>query len=364
MFKFTAQLTKNDWVSLAAFAALAIAFALSLNVSLWFPLLVIFLAMGVSAAVHNAEVIAARVGPSYGTLILAVSVTIIEVALILSLMENQTQDSPTIARDTVFAAIMIVTNGILGISILLGGIKYKELGFQPMGTSALLAVLAVLSILTLVIPNFTTSTPGPTYSAGQLVFVSFASLILYGALVWAQTHSHKSFFEAFDHSQTLKQTVSPLRPTQSRAILSFIGLLFSLVAVVGLAKLLSPVIESSIQAMGAPKAVVGIVIALLVLAPEAFAALNAAKTNQLQTSLNLALGSGVASIALTIPAVSIYSLLSEAPLTLGLDAKGIIFLSLTFLSGCYTFASGRTTALHGLVHLVILASYLAISFMP
>ena len=359
---FLKQVTKNDWVSLLSFTALILSLCLSLNASVWFPLLVLFLAMGVSASVHNAEVIADRLGPSIGTIILAVSVTIIEVALIISLMGNQTADSPTIARDTVFAAIMIVTNGILGICILLGGLKYKELGFQPMGTSALLGVLAVLSFLTLTLPNFTTSTPGPTYSFGQLVFVSVASLSLYGALVWAQTQSHKSFFAVEEQSKA--SNLISQKPSQTRVLISFVGLIMSLIAVVGLAKLLSPVIESSIHSVGAPKAVVGIIIALLVLAPEAFAAMSAAKTNQLQTSLNLALGSGVASIALTIPAVSLYSLMSEDPLTLGLDAKGIIFLSLTFLAGSYTFASGKTTALHGLVHLVILASYLAISFMP
>lgn len=355
-------LTSNDAVSAFSFLVLLSSFVFSFDSTFALLVAAFFLAAGISSAVHHAEVIAHRLGPSLGTLILALSVTIIEVALIVSLMGNDTPDSATIARDTVFAAIMIVTNGIIGICIILGGLKHKELNFQTMGTTALLGVLTVLSTLTLVLPNFTETTPGPTYGAGQLIFASVASLVLYSALVWAQTKSHKSFFEAQTNED--RNGKSHDTPRLMRAIFSFLGLLLSLVAVVGLAKLLSPAIESTITQLGAPKAVVGIVVALLVLAPETFAAVNAAKTNQLQTSLNLALGSGAASIALTIPAVSVYSLTSGKPLSLGLDPKGMIFLMLTFIAGSFTFSAGRTTALHGLVHLAILASYLAIAFMP
>lgn len=366
MKKYLNQLTSNDWVSFLSFLVLVGSLVFDLSPAVLYPTAALFLALGISSSVHNAEIIAFRVGPSLGTLILALSVTIIEVALIVSLMGNDSPDTVTVARDTVFAAIMIVTNGIIGVCIMLGGLRHKELSFQSMGTTALLGVLAVLSALTLVLPNFTTSTMGPTYGPGQLIFVSVASLGLYGALVWAQTKSHKSFFEANEFVEHADGTgpENPTAPSLRRAVLSFVGLLLSLVAVVGLAKLLSPAIESTIAAIGAPKAVVGILVALLVLAPETFAAVNAAKTNQLQTSLNLALGSGAASIALTIPVVSVYSLMTSKPLTLGLDAKGIVFLILTFLAGCFTFGSGRTTALHGLVHLTILAAYLAISFMP
>lgn len=357
----TKNLETNDLLAIVCFSALISTLFLPLNGGLIAFVAVLFLAVGISSAVHSAEVIADRVGPSLGTLILALSVTVIEVGLIVSLMSNQTADSPQIARDTVFAALMIVTNGIIGISILIGGLKHKELSFHALGTSALLGVLAVLATLTLVLPHFTTSSPGPTYSTGQLIFASVTSLALYGALVWSQTRSHKSFFEAPEasSSKSTKQT-----PSKTRAGMSFISLLLSLTAVVGLAKILSPHIEGAITAIGAPKTIVGIIIALLVLAPESLAAMKAAKINQLQTSLNLALGSGAASIALTIPAVSFYSIVFDQPLTLGLDSKGLIFLILTFLAGSFTFGSGRTTSLHGLVHLVIMASYLAISFMP
>ncbi len=354
-------LTSNDWLSLISFLVLIIANLGPIGGGAAPFLAIIFLATAVSCAVHSAGVIAERLGPSLGSLILALSVTIIEVALILSLMGNESVSSSQIARDTVFSALMIVTNGIIGACILLGGIKHKELSFQSVGTTALLGVLAVLSALTLILPIYTTTTSSGTYSSGQLIYASFTSLFLYGALVWAQTKSHKNFFAASENSQNRQQ---PTLPSKTRTIISFISLLLSLTTVVGLSKILSPNIESTIAAFGAPKTVVGIVIAILVLAPETLAAMNAAKINQLQTSLNLALGSGAASIALTIPAVSLYSIMYDKPLTLGLDPKGIVFLMLTFITAGLTFGSGKTTSLHGLIHLMIMISYLAISIMP
>jgi Ca2+:H+ antiporter len=358
------NLTTNDAVSLISFLVFLSSFFISFNSAFWIALAATFLAAAISAAVHNAEVIAEKLGPSMGTLILALSVTVIEVALIVNLMGNGSEGGASIARDTVYATIMIVTNGIIGFCILLGGLKHKELGFQSIGTSSLLSVLAVLSAVTLVLPNFTVSTVGPTYGPSQLIFVSVASIFLYGALVWAQTKSHKSFFEALSEQEKKDLENSNLAPSNFRALVSFVGLVVSLIAVVGLAKILSPTIESVVASLGAPKSVVGIIIALLVLGPETFAAVNAAKTNQLQTSLNLALGSGAASIALTIPAVSIYSLVTSSPLNLGLDGKSMIFLILTFIAASFTFGNGKTTALNGVTHLVILASYIAMAFMP
>lgn len=324
----------------------------------------IFLGLGISSSVHNAEVIAKRIGPSLGTLVLALSVTIIEVALIFNLMKSNPNTAATLARDTVFAAIMIVTNGIAGISILLGGLKHKELGFQPLGTSSLMAILTTLSFITMVLPNFTTTTAGPTYSSAQLVFVSVFALAIYFALVWAQTRTHKDYFVGISKEQFQKLEIEEYVPTRIKAIFSFIGLIISLIVVVGLAKVLSPSISEMVVFVGAPQSAVGIVVALLVLAPETLAALNSAKANQIQTSFNLALGSGAASIALTIPVVTIYSILTGQSLSLGLDPKSIAFLALTFMAGSFTFGSGRTTALNGVVHLIILFSYLVFSFIP
>ncbi|MFN3453830.1 MAG: calcium:proton antiporter, partial [Pseudobdellovibrio sp.] len=347
--KLTQQLGMNDLLSVLAFGALLISLIFPSSNVFYTAMIALFLGVGISTAVHSAEVIAQRVGPALGTLILALAVTIIEVALIVSLMNNKAEGASMIARDTVFAAIMIVTNGIIGVCIFVGGLRHKELTFQKMGTSALLAVLVVLSVLTLVLPNFTTSAQGPYYTPGQLIFASVASILLYGSLVFAQTKSHKNYFEAITEAEREILEENLEMPTKTRSMLSFVTLILSLVAVVGLAKILSPSIEAAITAIGAPKAVVGIVVALLVLAPETLAAVNAARINQLQTSLNLALGSGAASIALTIPVVSIYSLVTEQNLTLGLDPKNLIFLILTFLAGSMTVGVGRSTALHGIV---------------
>lgn len=354
----------HDYLAFSALAVFIAALFFQNTSTLASGVFALFLAVAISAAVHNAEVIAHRLGPSLGTLVLALSVTIIEVALIVALMGSASPEASTVARDTIFAAVMIVTNGILGVCILLGGMKHKELVFQSMGTSALMAVLATLSVLIFVLPNYTTTTAGPTYSANQLVFVSVASLLLYGALVWAQTKSHKSYFEPLEASQMKDLENANYVPTKARAILSFGMLFVSLVTVVGLAKLLSPSIEQGVAALGAPRVVVGIVIALLVLAPETLAAINAAKVNQLQTSLNLALGSGAASIALTIPVVSVYSILAMKDLSLGLDPKSTAFLVITFLAGSFTLGGGRATTLHGIVHLTIMAAYIALSFLP
>lgn len=333
------------------------------QVNTWVVVVAItFLGLAVVTAVHHAEVVATRVGASLGALILALSVTVIEVGLIVALMTNDTPESALVARDTIFSAVIIVTNGIIGVCLLLGGLKHRELGFNASGTTSLLTVLAVLSGLTMVMPNYTTSTSGPTYNTPQLIFVSAASLLMYASLVYSQTKSHKEYFEvAVDPADPVSHHPTP---SKRLAWVSFASLLVSLIAVIGLAKLLSPSIESGISAMGAPRATVGIVIALLVLLPESWAAVSAARVNQTQTSLNLALGSGAASIALTIPVVSIFSIMTGRNLMLGLDSKGIAFLVLTFIACGFTLGRGRATALAGLIHLILLFAFIALSFIP
>lgn len=320
------------------------------------------LALAVMTSVHHAEVIAHRIGPSLGALVLALSVTVIEVGLIVSMMTNDTPDSAIVARDTVFSAVVIVTNGIMGVCLLLGGLRHKELGFHAGGSNSLLSVLAVLSGLTLVLPTFTTSSEGGTFNAAQLIFASGASLLLYGCLVFSQTRSHRDYFEPTPIVG--EERDEHARPSRNAAIVSFVCLMLSLGSVIGFAKTLSPSIEAGITAIGAPRATVGIVIALLVLLPETWAAISAARINQLQTSLNLALGSGAASIALTIPVVSAFALATDRPLTLGLDAKNIAFLTITFVTSGLTLGRGSTTALQGLIHLVLLLAFLAFAFVP
>lgn len=339
-----------------------VVFSLGTSSAFMLAIAVGFLGVAVMTAVHHAEVIALRVGPSLGALILALAVTVIEVGLIVSLMTNDTADSAVVARDTVFSAVIIVTNGIVGVCLLLGGLRFRELNFHVQGASSLLAILAVLSGITMVLPNYTTSTAGSTYSTGQLIFVSSACLLLYALLVYFQTKTHKDYFEVTEVPS--EDAEGSPTPSLRRTILSFVCLVISLGAVIGLAKALSPAIETGVTALNAPRAAVGIVIALLVLLPEMWAAISAARANQLQTSLNLALGSGAASIALTIPVVSVFSIMTNRTLTLGLDPKGTAFLLMTFIVGGLTLGTGRTTALQGATHLVLMLAYLVMSFIP
>jgi Ca2+:H+ antiporter len=315
----------------------------------------------VFAAVYHAEVVAHRVGEPFGTLVLALAVTIIEVALIVSIMMAGKGDTAGLARDTVFAAVMIVCNGIVGLCLLSGGVRHHEQGFQVAGANAALAVLAALTTLTLVLPNFTTSAAGPVFSTSQLVFSGVISLVLYGSFVFIQTIRHRDYFLPDEDGN--EEAHAP--PPSGRAALASAGLLLaSLVAVVGLAKVLTPIVEEGVAQAGAPKTVVGIIIAALVLLPEGLAALRAARLNRLQTSMNLALGSALASIGLTIPAVAVVSIVLGQPLALGLGVKEEILLALTLLVGVITLGTGRTTVLQGIVHLVIFAAFLFLAVVP
>lgn len=361
----TKLIEKSDVVSLLSVPALVVVAVLGTGSPVWTLFALGVLGAAVATAVHHAEVIAFRVGATLGAVVLALAVTVIEVGLIVSMMTNDTPESATVARDTVFAAVIIVTNGILGVCLLLGGLRHRELEFHAGGTSALLAVLGVLSGLTLVLPNYTTSTAGPTYSPSQLVFASVASLALYGCLLFAQTKTHKDYYQPVATTpDAIAHEGQHPRPSLPKAWINFGSLTLSLVSVIGLAKTLSPAIESGVAAVGAPRSTIGIVIALLVLAPETLAAVAAARHNMLQTSLNLALGSGAASIALTIPVVGTFALLTGRPLVLGLEPKNVTFIVLTFVTGGLTLGRGSSTALQGLIHLVLLGAFLALSFVP
>jgi Ca2+:H+ antiporter len=323
----------------------------------------IALAVAVATAVHHAEVVAHRVGEPFGTIVLALAVTVIEVGLIVMLMLAGGPGASALARDTVFAAVMIVSNGILGVCLLVGGLRHGEQSFHIQGASSLFAVLAVLVTLTLVLPAFTTTTPGPTYSVGQLAFAGFASLGLYIVFLFVQAIRHRDYFlpVSTEGDATLDHATPP---SVRRAWASFALLLVSLVAVIGLAKALAPFIESAVAHAGVPPAIVGLVIALLVLLPETVAAVRAASANRLQTSLNLALGSGLATIGLTIPTIAALSIWLERPLILGLDPTGLVLLMLTFVVGTLTLGPGRTTVLQGAVHIVILAAFVVLTAIP
>jgi Ca2+:H+ antiporter len=315
----------------------------------------------VFAAVYHAEVVAHRVGEPFGTLVLAVAVTVIEVALIVSLMLESPGETASLARDTAFAAVMIVCNGIVGACLLAGGVRHFEQGFQFRGALAALAVLAALTVLVLIIPNYTTSAAGPVLAPPQLVFAGTVSLLLYGAFVFVQTVRHRDYFLP---PAAADEEAHAVPPGNRAATLSLGLLILSLAAVVGLAKSLSPTLELIVAEAGAPGAVVGIVIAGLVLMPEGLAALRAARLNRLQTSMNLALGSALASIGLTVPTVAAVSLMIDQPLALGLNAKDSVLLGLTLLISVITLGTGRTTVLQGVVHLVVFAAFVFLAVIP
>ncbi len=331
------------------------------------------LGTAVIAAVHHAEVVAHRVGEPFGTLILALAVTVIEVALIVTLMASGGDKAASLARDTVFAAVMITCNGILGLALVVGSLRHNTQQFRVHASGSLLAVMTALVTLSLVLPTFTTSTPGATFSTAQLAFAGVASLVMYGVFVFVQTIRHRDYFLPVTDSAAENEEGDPegdheeihaAAPSGKVALVS-LGLLFGcLIAVVGLAKTVSPKLESAVESAGAPLAVVGVMIALLVLLPETVAAVRAALRNRLQTSLNLALGSALASIGLTIPAIAIASIWLSGPLVLGLGGKEMVLFALTVVVSMLTLATGRATLLQGAVHLMIFSSFLFLAVSP
>jgi Ca2+:H+ antiporter len=349
------------WI-LPALAAvlLATGFALPGSTGLAIPL---FLALmgAVTAGVYHAEVVAHRVGEPFGTLVLALAITVIEASLIVSLMLAGGEATAELARNTLFSVVMIICNGVMGLCLVVGAMRYGEQGYQVQGAGAAFSVLVSLAVLTLVLPVFTTSTLGGTFSVPQLAFAGVASLVLYCVFVFVQTVKHRDYFlPPGDDSPESHAPPPPVR----RALLSFALLFVCLVCVVGIAKLLAPGIENAVAAANAPHAVVGIAIALLVLLPETWAALRAARANRLQTSFNLALGSALASIGLTIPAVVAVSIGLGLPLVLGLSPKEMVLLALTFFVSLLTLSTGRTNVLQGAVHLMLFAAFLFLSLFP
>lgn len=326
-------------------------------------LLAIVLIATVLAAVHHAELVAHRVGEPFGTFLLAVAITIIELGLIISLMSAAGEGAASLARDTVFAAVMIILNGLIGACLLIGAIVHKEQSFKQTGVSAALATLCALTVLTLVLPNFTVSEPGPYYSPSQMGFVAIVSFLLYATFVAVQTVRHRDYFLP-PKTLAADEDIHAAPPTDRQTIISGLALLACLGAVVLLAKTLAPTIEAAVASAGAPRALVGVIIAALVLLPESIAAVRAALANRLQTSLNLGLGSALATIGLTIPAVAALSLMMGLPIALGLDTKSMVLLFLTLIVTTLTLGTGKTTVLQGVVHLLIFAVYLFTTIVP
>jgi Ca2+:H+ antiporter len=316
------------------------------------------LVAAVLAAVHHAEVVAARVGDPFGAIILALAVTVIELGLIVSIMLGD-HPEPTLVRDTIHAVVVLVLHGLAGLCIVVGAIRHREQEFRTQGAQAYLIVLLPMVAITLVLPNFTVSAPGPYYTTSQLVFVSLACLLLWLAFTFVQTVRHRDHF-------TPTRPAEPHGPRPSGRVAggALAMLVVSLVAVVLLAKGVSPFIQAGVVGLGAPPALVGVIVAAIVLLPEGATALRAARDDRLQTSINLALGSAVASIGLTVPTVAAIAWWTATPLELGVSPGGAVLLALSFMMALITYGTGRASLLSGVVHLILLATWLFLVVVP
>ncbi|MBW8362452.1 MAG: ionic transporter y4hA [Kaistella sp.] len=315
----------------------------------------------VLAAVHHAEVVAHKVGEPFGTIILAICITVLEVGLIISFMLSGGEGAMTYARDTIFAAVMIILNGILGICIWVGSRKYKEQFFITNSATTYLVSLVAILVLTLILPNYTSSIRGPFYTEPQLIFVSLACLVIYGSFLMLQTVRHRNYFIVAEEDNAAHEADPP---SNAKMFISLLLLIICLAAVIFMAKGLSPVIEGFVENIGAPRALVGVIIASVVLLPEGLAAIRAAQNNQIQSSINLGLGSALASVGLTIPAVSVVCIIYDIPFVLGLDMKSIILLALSVFIVMLSLSRGKTNHLYGTVLLVNLAAYIFTVIVP
>ena len=318
----------------------------------------------VISAVYHAEVVAHRVGEPFGTLVLAIAVTVIEVALIVAVMVASGPEPSALARDTVFAVVLITCNGIVGLALLIAAFPHRTPSFSAEGSGAALATVAALATLTLVVPAYTTSTEGPTLSSPQLTFAALASLVLYGLFVFVQAIRHREFFVSAEDERSQDDSILDELPTNRDATTSLVVLFVGLLAVVGLAKTVSPNIEEATESAGLPAAFVGVIIAALILLPEGGTAVRAAWDNRLQASMNLALGSAMASIGLTIPVIAVVSVIIDTPLLLGLSPVQVVMLALTMFVAALTITPGRSTVMQGGVHLVLFAGFVVLSASP
>jgi Ca2+:H+ antiporter len=318
----------------------------------------------VFATVHHAEAIAHRIGEPYGTLVLTLAVTVIEASLIVTMLRHQAGNS-AVARDTVFSVIMIVCNGLVGLCILLGGLRHREQEFLVPGANSYLSVIATLAALTLMLPNYTKTTPGPLFSVSQLVFVSIVTLVLYCVFLYIQTVRHTEYFTTTEGRPGQSDAHAKAHDDEPVSLAGSAALLVvSLLVVILLAKKFGAGIDEVLDRAGAPVAVSGLIVALLVLLPESMAALRAAYRDDLQKSLNLALGSSLATIGLTIPAVATTAIVLDKTLVLGLEPKETLLLALTLITSVLTFGTGRTNVLPGLIHTVIFAAFIFLTFVP
>ena len=326
-------------------------------VFLWLFVAVLWSAISV---VRHADCLAIKYGEPYGTLILTLSAITIEVMMISAAMLHG-KNNPTLARDMMFAVIMIALNGLIGLSLLLGGLRHHEQHYNLQGASAYLNTIMVLAVLGLVVPNFTTSMSGPRFSTEQEVFLATTSIGLYAIFLLIQTTRHSQYFmESKGAGHASEHRAGPMHSTIYHAVM----LILYLLVVVVLAEKFAIPLDNSIERFGMPQALGGAIVAGLVLAPEALSGINAARQNQLQRSVNILHGSVLASIGLTIPAVLTIGMISKRSVTLGIEGGNFPLLLLTLAVSVVTFTSGKTNVLQGCIHLLLFAVFLLLIFCP
>ena len=326
-------------------------------VFLWLFLAVLWLAISV---VRHADRLAIKCGEPYGTLILTLSAISIEVMMISAAMLHG-KNNPTLARDMMFAVIMIALNGLIGLSLLLGGLRHREQNYNLQGASAYLNTIMALSVLGLVLPNFTTSMSGPRFSTVQEIFLAVTSIGLYAIFLLIQTMRHSEYFmDTRGAGHSSEHDAGAMHSISYHAVM----LILYLLVVIVLAEKFAIPLDNSIEHFGMPQAFGGAIVAGLVLAPEALSAINAARKNQLQRSVNILHGSVLASIGLTIPAVLTIGMISKRMVTLGIEGGNLPLLLLTLAVSVVTFTSGKTSVLQGCIHLLLFAVFLLLIFSP
>jgi Ca2+:H+ antiporter len=333
----------------------------------WFTLilgwLLLIILSSIFAVVRHAESLAEKLGEPLGTLVLTLSVTSIEVMIIIATMLTG-KGSPTLARDAMFGVIMIALNGTVGLTLLIGGLKYKEQDYNLQGATSFLAVILPLAVIGLVLPNYTISGPDQTFSTIQAAFLIIVSVALYGVFLTIQNGRHRTYFRTARPTAEAKDAKRKWRIVHEVHSVSYHVLL--LLAYMGplviLTQHLAVPIDFTIRVLGAPVALAGFLIALLVLAPESLGAVRSALANDLQRSVNILLGSVLATIGLTIPAVLTFGLLFHKQIILGLEPIDVTMLSLTLVLSTMTFSSSRTNVLLGAVHLLLFFAYLLLIF--
>lgn len=315
------------------------------------------------SVVRHADALAIKLGEPYGTLILTISVISIEVIMVSAVMLTGA-DNPTLGRDMIFSVLMIVLNCLIGFSLLLGGLRHSEQDYNLRGANTYLAVLIPLAVLGLILPNYTKSVSEASFSYMQAIFFIAINLGLYIVFLVIQTIRHRDFFIC--RVETSEGEVNSDDHHEGIVIhsIGFHAILLAayMLPIILLSKKMAGLIEYGISEIGAPAALGGLLVAILVLSPEGLAAIKSALADKIQRSINIGLGSALATIGLTIPAVLIIGMFTGKSVILGIDSLDTVILLLTIIASIINFSSGRSNMIQGLIHLILFATYLILIF--